>query len=110
MGQEGKNFAPYTKGAYANYKALMLASTGEFPTDVTQSAVQLALERLRGDKFIWRAGRGAYLIEDTQHVAWINETIAQEREDIERARQEIQARAATLSIPNAGPSVTDAKP
>lgn len=110
MAQEGKDFAPYVKGAYADYKALMLASTGEIPSDVNQSAVQLALERLRSDKFIWRAGRGAYLIEDTQHVAWINEVIFQERDDIDRARREVQARAAASSIPDAGGSAADAKP
>ena len=110
MAQEGKEFAPYTKGAYTSYRALMLASTGELPTDVNQSAVQLALERLRGANFIWRAGRGAYLIEDHQHVTWIEEVVERERDEIEQARREIQARAASVSIPASGGSATDAKP
>ena len=73
MAQTGKQFAPYSKAAYAQYKALMQASTGEPAGPVNQSAVQGALERLRADKFIWRAGRGAYLIEDPQHLGWIRD-------------------------------------
>ncbi len=93
MARDGKAFVPYSKASFLDYRVLILAATGEPPQDVNQSAVQQALERLRAEKFVWRAGRGAYLIEDTQHTAWIKEILAQEREDVERARRELQAGA-----------------
>ncbi len=103
MAQEGRNFAPYSKASYANYTVFGFASIGEIPVDITQSAVQQALERLRAEKFVWRAGRGAYLIEDSQHTTWIQQLVEQDREEISRARIEIQARAGAALAKTKGP-------
>lgn len=96
MASQGKNFAPYTKDAFSSYKAFILANTGEVAQDINQSSVQMALERLRSDKFIWRAGRGAYLIEDSQHLDWLGEALVQAQADVARARTELQARASKV--------------
>lgn len=110
MARDGKSFVPYSKTSFADYKVFVLSATGELPTDVNQSGVQQALERLRTEKFVWRAGRGAYLIEDTQHAAWIKEVIGQEAEDLEQARREISAQAAAASIPKSSGRATGKKP
>lgn len=108
MARDDKKFSPYTKTSFADYQAFILAQTGDLPADVSQSSVQQALERLRAEKFVWRAGRGAYLIEDTQHTTWMKEVVAQGAGDIELARKEINARTAAASIPqtisNHGPA------
>jgi len=103
MARDDKGFVPYSKTSFTDYKAFVFAATGELPNDVTQSAVQQALERLRAEKFVWRAGRGAYLIEDTQHSTWIKEVIGQETEDFESARKQINAQAAASSISKTKP-------
>ena len=43
---------------------------------VDNSSVQQALERLRGLQMVWRSGRGAYAIEDSQHIGWLNDGLA----------------------------------
>jgi hypothetical protein len=60
--------------------------------------VQQALERLRGDKFVWRAGRGSYLIEDPQHTVWIKEGFIVDPAMFEQARQVILAKAASDAV------------
>lgn len=94
MARDGRGFVPYSKSSVVDYKAFVLAATGDLLSDVNQSAIQQALERLRAEKFVWRAGRGAYLIEDTQHSTWIKEVIGQEAEDFEAARKQINAQTA----------------
>lgn len=91
MARDGKGFVPYSKASVVDYKAFVLAATGDVPGDVGQSAVQQSLERLRAEKFVWRAGRGTYLIEDTQHATWIKELIGQDAQDFESARKQINA-------------------
>jgi len=95
MARDDKKFSPYSKTSFADYKAFIFAQTGEMPEAIPQSSVQQALERLRGEKFVWRAGRGAYLIEDTQHAVWMKEVVEQSVDDVDRARREINARVAT---------------
>ena len=73
MARDGKSFSPYAKESIVEYKILIAAITGEMPEDINQSMVQQALERLRAEKFIWRAGRGAYFIEDPQQAIWLAE-------------------------------------
>ncbi len=94
MARDDKKFSPYSKTSFADYKAFIFVQTGEIPEAITQSSVQQALERLRGEKFVWRAGRGAYLIEDSQHAVWMKELVEQSSNDVDRARSEIDARAA----------------
>ena len=110
MARDGKNFVPYSKTTFFDYKAFILAETGEIPAEVNQSAVQQALERLRAEKFVWRAGRGAYLIEDTQHAVWIQEVIANEAGELDRARKEVSAHAAAALISKASGSGSGRKP
>lgn len=86
MARDGKRFAPYTKGSFVDYKIFVQAVTGEIPVDVSQSSVQQALERLRAEKFIWRAARGAYFIEDPQQAAWISEHTQSHASKIEELR------------------------
>lgn len=73
MARDGRSFAPYTKGSFLDYKTFVMLATGSAPADLSHSAVQQSLERLRSEKFIWRAGRGAYFIEDAQQAAWLNQ-------------------------------------
>jgi len=103
MARDDKGFVPYSKASFTDYKAFVFTATGELPSDVTQSAVQQALERLRAEKFVWRAGRGAYLIEDTQHSTWIKEVVAQDADDFESARKQISAQAAASVISKTTP-------
>jgi hypothetical protein len=110
MAVEDKNFAPYTKNSYASYQAFMYASTGERRSDVAQFAVQAALEKLRSEKYVWRAGRGAYLIEDSQHTAWIRELADRDRDEVDRARRELQAIAAAAAIAKEGESSPGIEP
>lgn len=110
MARDGKSFVPYSKTSFADYKVFVFTATGEVTTDLNQSAVQQVLERLRAEKFVWRAGRGAYLIEDTQHSTWLEEIISQEAEDFEEARKEVDAQAAAASIPTSTGSGSDNKP
>lgn len=91
MARDGKAFVPYSKASFIDYRALVFAATGEMPDGVHQSAVQQALERLRAEKFVWRAGRGAYLIEDTQHATWVQDVLAQESSQIAQAQQAVRA-------------------
>ena len=107
---DGKKFVPYSKISNINYHAFVLASTGSLAGEVTQSAIQLSLERLRNEKFVWKAGRGAYLIEDTQHTAWILEAVEQERDEFDRAKREVQALAAAAIVPKSDGTGSDAKP
>lgn len=94
MARDDKHYAPYSKSSMLDYRALILEATGDSATELNQSAVQLALERLRADKFVWRAGRGAYLIEDPQHAAWIHEEFSVARPAFQRARAQILAQNA----------------
>ena len=110
MARDEKRFVPYSKASFVDYKSFILASTGELVDDIGQSAVQLALERLRAEKFVWRAGRGAYLIEDSQHSTWLNEVLANEAAEVERARAAVHARLAAESIPKDAQPGSDAKP
>jgi len=110
MAMDGKKFVPYSKISNINYQAFVLASTGSPAGEVTQSAIQLSLERLRNEKFVWKAGRGAYLIEDTQHTAWILEAVEQERDELDRAKREVQALAAAAIVPKSDGTGSDAKP
>ena len=89
MARDGKRFAPYTKQSFVDYRAFAGAITGQMPSEMNQSAVQQALERLRAEKFIWRAGRGAYFIEDPQHTQWINEDSEWYAEQISLIRQDL---------------------
>jgi hypothetical protein len=110
MARDGKGFVPYSKASVVDYKAFVLAATGDVLDDVSQSSVQQALERLRAEKFVWRAGRGAYLIEDTQHFTWIKEVVGQETDDFESSRKQINAQAAALSIPRTTGGSTSKRP
>ncbi len=98
MARDGKAYSPYAKGSLLDYRAHVLNDTGEVPTDVNQSAVQQALERLRGDKFVWRAGRGSYLIEDPQHTFWMKEGFIVDPAVFEQTRQVILAKAAADAV------------
>lgn len=98
MARDGKVYSPYAKGSLLDYRAHVLNDTGEVPTDVSQSAVQQALERLRGDKFVWRAGRGSYLIEDPQHTVWMKEGFIVDPAVFEQTRQVILAKAAADAV------------
>lgn len=91
MAMEGKRFAPYSKRSNLHYQALVLAATGRAPGEITQAAVQGALERLRSEKVAWRSGRGAYLIEDAQHAAWILDAVRDDGLESSRASPELQA-------------------
>jgi hypothetical protein len=46
MAQDGKRFAPYTKQSFVDYRAFACAITGQMPSEMSQSAVEQALERL----------------------------------------------------------------
>ena len=103
MARDEKGFVPYSKASVMDYKAFVLAATGDVLSEVSQSSVQQALERLRAEKFVWRAGRGAYLIEDTQHSTWIREVVGQENEDFESARKQINAQTAASLVSKTTP-------
>ena len=96
MARDEKSFAPYSKDSVADYKAFVMVATGDVLgdglDDVNPSSVQQALKRLRAEKFVWRAGRGAYLIEDTQHAIWIKDVISEEAAKFRSARKLINAR------------------
>ena len=94
MARDGKGFAPYTKTSFVDYRALVLAVTGEIPTDVNQSTIQQALERLRAEKLIWRAGRGAYFIEDPQQAVWLNEQTQSLAHKLQELRAVVMGQAA----------------
>lgn len=98
MARDGKAYSPYSKGSLLDYRAHVLNDTGEVPTDVNQSAVQQALERLRGDKFVWRAGRGSYLIEDPQHTVWMVEGFTVDPTVFEQVRKIILAKDAADAV------------
>ncbi len=76
MAREGVKFSPYAKSSIESYQTLMVALTADNKLPVDNSSVQQALERLRGLQMVWRSGRGAYAIEDSQHVDWLNEAVA----------------------------------
>ena len=89
MARDGKRFAPYTKQSFVDYKVFLLSIAGDTEVDINQSSVQQALERLRTEKFIWRAGRGAYFIEDPQQAVWLNEDTEQQASSLAQVRQQI---------------------
>lgn len=76
MAREGVKFSPYSKSSIESYQTLIAALTADSKLPVDNSSVQQALERLRGLQMVWRSGRGAYAIEDSQHVDWLNEAVA----------------------------------
>lgn len=98
MARDGKAYSPYAKGSLLDYRAHVLNDTGEVPNEVNQSAVQQSLERLRGDKFVWRAGRGTYLIEDPQHTVWMKEGFIVDPAVFEQTRQVILTKAAADAV------------
>lgn len=73
MAQQGARFAPYAKHSYQAYQDFINMETSETQIEINQSTVQQALERLRSLQMIWRAGRGSYAIEDSQHMDWLKE-------------------------------------
>jgi len=92
MARDGKGFVPYSKASVVDYPTFVLAATGDRPVDVGQSAVQQALGRLRSEKFVWRAGRGAVLIEDRNRYAGIQEALSQETADFDSAGKSLPGR------------------
>jgi len=74
MAVMGKDFTPFEATALAHYQQLLHAngSAAELPT---QSSVQSALLRLQKEGLVWNAGRGVWMIEDTQHSEWIRVSV-----------------------------------
>ena len=50
------------------------AELSEEMLNIDASSIQYALDALRGKGLIWKSGRGAYSVEDTQHIAWLTGT------------------------------------
>lgn len=89
MAREGTGFSPYAKSSNELYRSILEKSTADQTTQIDNSSIQQALERLRGVKMVWRSGRGAYAIEDTQHINWLNEYYPEsdkEKSPVERPR------------------------
>lgn len=74
----GKDFTPFDVTALAHYSQLLQSHGSGLDVVPTQSSVQSALERLRKEGLVWNAGRGIWLVEDSQHSAWINESLQQQ--------------------------------
>ena len=70
---------------------MVLAATGEDLGNVAATVAQNALDRLRGAKFVWKSGRGAYYIEDSQHIDWLNVANAEATTARTKAREQIEA-------------------
>lgn len=75
MALTGKDFTPFDASALAHYSQLLQTSGATEKTLPTQSSVQSSLERLRKEGLVWNAGRGIWLIEDAQHIGWINDAM-----------------------------------
>ena len=73
MAREGARFSPYAKPSIDAYQGLIAALGADDAVRVDNSSVQQALERLRDLQMVWRSGRGAYAIEDSQHIGWLSE-------------------------------------
>lgn len=95
MAQQGEGYQPFGKATREAYRVAMLAATGEDPGDVSSTTAQNALDRLRGAKFVWRSGRGAYYIEDSQHLDWLNASNADASSERAKAKAAIEAAAAS---------------
>lgn len=74
----GKDFTPFDVTALAHYSQLLQSHGSGLDVVPTQSSVQSALERLRKEGLVWNASRGIWLVEDSQHSAWINESLQQQ--------------------------------
>lgn len=65
-------FAPYRPHSFELYrKECERLSTS--PVNITDEAVQYALDALRKKTLIWNSQRGVYRIEDVQHKEWLAE-------------------------------------
>lgn len=91
MAEQGDAFEPFAKATREAYRVVVLAATGEDLGNVTSTVAQNALDRLRGAKFVWKSGRGAYYIEDSQHVDWLNMSNAEAAPARDKAREQIEA-------------------
>ncbi len=73
MAKQGQDFTPYSAATQKMYEAVARSLSSDIPKFDTQN-VQYALDALRGEyQFAWKSGRGAYAIEDTQHIQWLRE-------------------------------------
>jgi hypothetical protein len=64
-------FAPFDEASMDSYRRARTARSPDDDTPISKSSVQSALERLRKDGLVWNHGRGAWVIEDSQHAAWL---------------------------------------
>lgn len=76
MAQTGKAFTPFDGKALEHYSQLLADYAPADQAAPTQSSIQTALERLRRDGLVWKAGRGLWFIEDAQHIVWIQSAMA----------------------------------
>lgn len=91
MAEQGDDFEPFAKATREAYRVVVLAATGEDLGNVAATVAQNALDRLRGAKFVWKSGRGAYYIEDSQHIDWLNVANAEATTARTKAREQIEA-------------------
>ena len=71
--ESGSSYSPFAEAAMQAYAALLGKSA------FTSATVQSALDALREKNLIWRAGRGAYALEDENLTVWYKDAKARGR-------------------------------
>lgn len=73
MATEGAAYSAYHRSTVEKYRS-QAADLSEEKLNIDASSIQYALDALREKGLIWKSGRGAYSVEDTQHIAWLTGT------------------------------------
>ena len=71
MAEDNELYAPFKTETVKRYKLLSELTGGDANVDI--SSIQYALDALRDKSLVWKSSRGIYSIEDSQHIAWLNE-------------------------------------